>query len=61
MNTITKHAQSWSQQRRVCRPAQPLRVGDSFKYHDSSSHASSAAFRRRQQQRAREIANAQPA
>ena len=58
---IAKHGQSWSQQRRTCRPAQPLRLGDGFKYHSAASHANSNEFRRRQRQRAREISNAQPA
>ena len=68
------YGQSWSEQqlnpddarniygvpsRRVCRPAQPLRLGDGFKYATAASHDNASHFRRRQQQRAREIANAQ--
>ena len=53
------HGQSWAQQRRICRPAQPLRLGDGFKYATAASHDNASHFRRRQQQRAREIANAQ--
>jgi hypothetical protein len=57
---IAKHGQSWSQQRRVCRPAKPLRLGDGFRYHTAASHDNASQFRRRMQQRIREIANAQP-
>jgi hypothetical protein len=55
---IAKHGQSWSQQRRVCRPAHPLRLGDGFRYHPSSSHDNATLFRKRMQQRAKEIGNA---
>ena len=58
---ITKHGQGWSQQRRTCRPAQPLRLGDGFRYHPSSSHDNATLFRKRMQQRQREITNAQSA
>ena len=53
------HGQGWSQQRRICRPAQPLRLGDGFRYHKSDSHGNAALFRRRMQDRAREARNAQ--
>lgn len=53
------HGQGWSQQRRICRPAQPLRLGDSFKYHGSASHDNAALFRGRMKQRIREASNAQ--
>lgn len=55
------HGQGWSQQRRICRPAQPLRLGDSFRYHPAASHDNATTFRRRMQDRAREARNAQPA
>jgi hypothetical protein len=56
---ISKHAQSWSQQRRVCRPSAPLRLGDGFRYHPSSSHDNATLFRKRMQQRQREASNVQ--
>lgn len=54
------HGQGWSQQRRICRPAQPLRLGDSFRYATAASHDNASHFRRRQQQRAKEARNVQP-
>ena len=66
------YGQSWSQQqlnpddarniygapsRTICRPAQPLRLGDSFKYHGSASHDNAALFRGRMKQRIREASN----
>ena len=55
---ISKYQQTWSQQRRTCRPASPLRLGDGFRYHPSSSHDNASHFRRRMQQRQREASNA---
>ena len=54
-----KHEQTWSQQRRICRPAQPLRLGDGFHYFKAETHGDAALFRTRMQDRAKEIANAQ--
>ena len=64
MITLQPHAQTWSQQprkRQESRPSAPLRLGDGFRYHDAASHASAAPFRRRMQQRQREVTNAQSA
>ena len=55
---ISKYQQTWSQQRRICRPAHPLRLGDGWKYFDAASHANTGLFRRRMQQRTREASNA---
>ena len=54
---ISKYQQTWSQQRKVCRPAKPLRLGDGFRYHPSSSHDNATLFRKRMQQRTREAGN----
>ena len=55
-----KHEQTWSQQRRMCRPAQPLRLGDSFQYHKAETHGDVALFRVRMKKRILEARNAQP-
>jgi hypothetical protein len=60
VKSLSPHAQTWAQQRRVCRPAQPLRIGDGFKYHTAASHDNATLFRRRMNQRIREASNAQP-
>jgi hypothetical protein len=57
VKSLSPHAQTWAQQRRVCRPAQPLRLGDGFRYHTAASHDNAALFRRRMLNRLREAFN----
>ena len=47
-----EHGQSWRQQKKVCRPAQPLRLGDDFHYYKSDTHSDPELFRSRMQVRA---------
>ena len=51
---ISKYQQTWSQQRRTCRPAAPLRLGDGFRYWNADSHQNVSLFRSRMYQRQRE-------